>query len=403
MSKLQVACIEKGLFATLIKNLDKIARAAAIRSIRRKTPVDNQKILFLNFSGNYECNPKYICQRLIDEGVKFKPVWGVNDDTNIGPGSFPAKIKTVLRESYAFYREISSAKIIVDNGISLATVRYPKKKGQYVIETWHGSLGIKKFGRSSNKDRLWLARAEKQGRITDFIISNSDMEDDIYREDFWKTTPIWKFGHPRNDVLFSGEDTAAALNDRIRARYGIPADAKLCLYAPTFRDDGDVSPYVLDYERLTKALEERFGGSFVILTKFHWRMRKLMNSYRLPDSVIDVSDYEDIQELERIIEVGITDYSSWIVEYILRRKPGFTFATDVQNYAGHERELFFPLSAMPFPTSSDIDGLIRSIKEFDNEKYIAECDAFLKDKGSVDDGHASERVVGEIKKLMAGE
>ena len=132
-------------------------------------------------------------------------------------------------------------------------------------------------------------------------------------------------------------------------------------------------------------------------------MRKLMNSYRLPDSVIDVSDYEDIQELERIIEVGITDYSSWIVEYILRRKPGFTFATDVQNYAGHERELFFPLSAMPFPTSSDIDGLIRSIKEFDSEKYIAECDAFLKDKGSVDDGHASERVVGEIKKLMAGE
>lgn len=402
MSKLQIACIEKGFFGTIIKNLDKLARAAAIRSVRRKTPIDSKKIVFLNFSGNYECNPKYICQRLIDEGVDFKPVWGINKDTQLSPGSFPSQVKTVIRETYAFYKEISGAKIIVDNGISLVTVRYPKKKGQYVIETWHGSLGIKKFGRSSNQDRLWLARAEKQGKITDFIISNSDMEDDIYREDFWKTTPIWKFGHPRNDVLFCDDKKAGELDRRIRSRFKIPENTKLCLYAPTFRDDGDVSPYTIDYQALSDALSEKFGGSFVILTRFHWRMRDLMKTYHLPGNVIDVSSYEDIQELERIIDVGITDYSSWICEYMLRRKPGFTFATDVKNYAGHERQLFFPLSALPFPTSSDMDGLLKSIKDFDNDKYISDCDAFLKEKGSVDDGQAAKRTAAEIKKLMAG-
>ena len=131
-------------------------------------------------------------------------------------------------------------------------------------------------------------------------------------------------------------------------------------------------------------------------------MRDLMKTYHLPGNVIDVSSYEDIQELERIIDVGITDYSSWICEYMLRRKPGFTFATDVKNYAGHERQLFFPLSALPFPTSSDMDGLLKSIKDFDNDKYISDCDAFLKEKGSVDDGQAAKRTAAEIKKLMAG-
>ena len=101
-----------------------------------------------------------------------------------------------------------------------------------------------------------------------------------------------------------------------------------------------------------------------------------------------------------MIDVGITDYSSWICEYMLRRKPGFTFATDVDNYAEHERELFFPLTALPFPTSSNSDELVKAILNFDEDKFVADCDAFLKEKGSVDDGHAGERAAEAIRKLI---
>ena len=85
---------------------------------------------------------------------------------------------------------------------------------------------------------------------------------------------------------------------------------------------------------------------------------------------------------------------------MLRRKPGFMFATDLDVYVENNRSLFFPLSELPFPAAGDEDALVRNILAFDGEKFVSDCDAFLQDKGSIDDGHASERTVAEIKKLM---
>ena len=397
------AIIEQGFFVTLFKELDKFFRWLAIWFVTLFTKVDDKKVIFLNFTGNYDCNPKGVCEGILKAGYKCKLVWTVMKNTRTGPMFFPPKVKTVERYSYNFYRQLASAKVIVDNGISTSFVGYHKKHNQYLVETWHGSLGIKRFGRSSNKDKSWLRKAAREGRMTDFIISNSDMEDDIYREDFWKKTEIWKFGHARNDILFADEKTIAGLNKSIREEFGIPMDAKLCMYAPTFRDDGDLRPYSIDYDRLKEALTTRFGGEWVILTRYHARTRKFMKWDNVPKSVVDVGSHPDIQELMAIIDVGITDYSSWICEYMLRRKPGFTFATDAENYATHERSLFFPLSALPFPTSSNSEELVQAILSFDEEKFVKDCDAFLKDKGSVDDGHAGERAAEAIRKLIYNE
>ena len=393
--------IDRGFFATCVLAADKLIRGVTLRFLPYFYKIDPHKLVFLNFSGNYDCNPKAICKRLLDEGADVKIVWGVYPDTPLSPGSFPPGVRTAVRETYALYKELFTARVIVDNGVSAATLRLHKKRGQILIETWHGSLGIKKFGRDSNKDKKWLRLAEKEGRMTDFIISNSTFEDAIYREDFWKETPVWRFGHPRNDVLFCNDaKQKAALRQALNRRFGIEENAQLCLYAPTFRDDGDLTPYTLDYDRLRKALGERFGGEWVILTRFHRRTRMMLPGLTPPAGVTDVGDYTDIQELLLLIDVGITDYSSWICEYMLRRSPGFIYATDAEKYRRQDRRLFFPLEALPFPAAYDEDGLIENILRFDGARFRTDCDAFLTDKGSVDDGHAAERTVNELKKLM---
>lgn len=393
--------IDRGFSRTCIDIVDSAVKKACIKILPYITRVDKKKIVFLNFSGNYDCNPKAICQKMIDEGLEAHYVWGTHKRTRKGPEFFPEQMTFARRGTYKFYKELSSARVIVDNGVSTSFLGYHKKKNQYLIETWHGSLGIKKFGRDANNDQKWLKCAEREGKMTDYIISNSTFEDDIYREDFWKETPIWRFGHPRNDILLCKDpEKIRAIDEKIREKYEIPADAHMCMYAPTFREDGDLSPYVLDYDRLIAALQTRFGGEWVILTRFHARTKKFLKHYQLPETVINVSGYPDIQELMLCIDAGITDYSSWICEYMLRRKPGFTFATDVANYATHERTLFFPLSALPYPTASNIDDLIANILTFDEVKFVQDCDRFLSEKGSVDDGRAAERTVAQIKKLM---
>ncbi len=401
MSRFLSAVCGAGFFMTIIKKLDYAIKGLFIFLIKIFTPVDEKKVIFLNFTGNYDCNPKGICDGIIEAGYEADLVWTVMKNTRLGPLFFPDEVRPVKRNSYEFFRELSSAHVIVDNGISTAFVRYHKKRSQYLIETWHGSLGIKKFGRSANNDKSWLRKAAREGRMTDFIISNSDMEDEIYREDFWKKTPIWKFGHPRNDILLcKDKEKISALDKSIRRQYNIPKGVKLCMYAPTFRDDRDLRPYMIDYDRLKEVLHQRFGGEWVILTRFHMRTKRFLKWNMFPNDVINVGGYPDIQELMAVIDVGITDYSSWICEYMLRRKPGFTFATDAENYSEHERTLFFPLSALPFPTASNNDQLMQNILNFDEDKFVKDCDAFLKDKGSIDDGHASERAAEEIRKLI---
>ena len=397
------AIFGRGFFTTVTRFFDQKLRNLFINFYKKTVKVEDKKIIFLNFTGNYDCNPKGICQEIIDRCLDADIVWAVNKATRCGPEFFPTRIRKVQRGTYEFYKELSSAKVIVDNGISTAYLHYKKKHNQVLIETWHGSLGIKKFGRDSNQDKRWLKRAAREGKMTDYIISNSTFEDEIYREDFWKKTPIWQFGHPRNDIFFKSPDKIELIRYKICTKYKIPFDARICLYAPTFRDDGDLSPYNINYRTLTHALTERFGGHWVIATRFHSRTKKYIKQLKgsiLPKNVVNLSGYPDIQEILTIIDCGITDYSSWICEYMLRRKPGFTFATDLQDYEGHERQFFFPLSALPFPTSTDEKTLFENIRNFDNDKYVEDCNKFLKEKGSVDDGHAAERVVEKLKEIM---
>lgn len=380
---------------------DEFWRKVILRLMFRHIKVDPKKILFLSFSGNYDCNPKYIAEELINQNVDAHLVWGVYPKTRTKKPYFPEQVQKELRSTYNFYKEMASAKIIIDNGVSAAHLYFKKKRNQVLIETWHGSLGIKKFGPGANNDYFWFYKATKESAMTNYIISNSDFEDSVYRETFWKKTPIWKFGHPRNDILFCKDQSKIdSFKSFIYEKYKIPEGKKLCLYGPTFRDDGDLSPYKLDYDRLCEALSKRFGGEWIILTRFHNATKKKLKDYVFPKNVINVSGYPDIQELMVLVDCGITDYSSWICEYMLTRKPGFTFALDVDEYANHERQLYFQLDELPFPTSSSMDELVHQIEVFDNDKYVSDCNAFIKARGSVDDGLAAARTVAEIKKIL---
>lgn len=391
----------KRFFKKIEKRINKRIAKLGINWLRRSKKVEKDKIFVVTFRGEYDCNAKYICEEILKRGLPYHIVWTVRKGRDRGPDAFPQSYTFVQRGSYYFYKHLASARIIIDNGVSVAFLDYKKKKDQTLIETWHGSLGIKKFSPSSQKDKHWVKTAFKEAKMTDYIISNSTFEDDVYREDYWKTTPIWRLGHARNDVLCEGEtERVQAIRQKVYERLEIPEGAKICLYAPTFRDDLDMSSYITDYEGLRDALVKRFGGEWVILTRLHFRLLKKLSKLNLPEFVIDASKYSDIYEILVCTDVGITDFSSWICDYMLLRRPGFIYATDAQDYAENEREIFYPLTDLPFPVSYNMDQFISSIENFDNDTFVKRCDEFLEDKGCIDDGHAAERIVDKIQEIM---
>ena len=128
-----------------------------------------------------------------------------------------------------------------------------------------------------------------------------------------------------------------------------------------------------------------------------------MKGYTFPNGVINAGEYADIQELLTCVDVGITDYSSWICDYMLTKKPGFLYATDMVQYEEKDREFFYPLSTMPFPLALDNDQLINNILNFDQETFVKKCNDFLEEKGCIDDGHAAERIANVFEQIMRGE
>lgn len=383
-----------------IRNINKfVFIKAMIKRIQKENPVENNKILFVTFRNTYDCNPRAICQEILDQNLPYELVQVARKIPKSGTGVWPIGVKLVKRDSYDFYVECSKAKIIIDNSINLASMYYEKKPDQVLIETWHGAIGMKRFDTASNKK--WVKKALREAKVTDYCISNSKFETDLYKKTLWPNAKILEYGHPRNDMLFETDpEKLSLLKHQICKKYKIPTDRALCLYAPTFRDDRDPSPYNIPYTQLIQALERRFGGKWAILTRFHQRVKKQFKDIKFPKYVYNVSEFHDIQDLMAVSFVGITDYSSWICEYLLTGRPGFLFATDAQEYLNNDRGLVYPLDSTPFPLAKNTKQLIDNIKAFDYDKFGFDRENFLKKYGCVDDGNASKRTVEKIKEII---
>lgn len=369
--------------------------------IAKKNKINDNQIMFITFQGSYTCNPRAIADELIRRKSPVKLIWAIRKENEKNLSQYPKELKLVDRSSMDFYNSMASSKIIVENSTNIQYLNYKKKNNQYYIQTWHGSFGLKKSDPSSVKNKRWLKKAIKGGRLADFCISNSEFENNYYRNTYWQTSEILTVGHPRNDILFgTNKIEIDKINNNIREKYKIGKDKKILLYAPTFRDDNFKNPYDIDYERLINVLEKKFGGKWCIMVRFHFNVRNSATLNSDTKGVINVTNYADIQELLSIIDIGITDYSSWICDYVLTGKPCFLYANDMNDYI-KERGFYYDLNITPFAVARDNDELEKIIINYNSVEYNKKKNEYLKFVGCFEDGNASKKVVDKIEELLS--
>lgn len=378
---------------------DKLLAVLARRVLARHTPVKNQ-VMFLTFQGDYTCNPKYIAEEMIKEDTGARLVWDVK--TAIPHSDYPIELQFVRHNSYEFYKELAASKVIIENTNIVERLRAYKKKDQYLLQTWHGSLGIKRLDGDVVMGFSWKHLAKKCQKNVDLLLSNSDFETEVFRTAYWKDVPSVQVGHARNDIFFLKDDEKIAkIRKKVCRFLNIDVNRQIFLFAPTHRDDVDESYEALDYLLIKKALEERFGGKWQIVIRLHNRLKKESKQWLndLPSYVSDATLYEDMQELLLVTDAGVTDYSSWIFDFVLSRKPGFIIELGLEDFK-ESRGFYYPIETTPFPIAKDSEELARCIKAFDNDKYLEDVDRFLKERGCMEDGQASRRIAEKINELM---
>lgn len=382
-----------------IKELDRFIGKIARYFISITTPIDNKQIMFITFQGDYTCNPKYITEQLLKENIPCNIVWSLRH-YSILQNSLNPRIRTVEVNSPEFYHEIMRSKVIIANSVEFLKQPTYIKKNQILIETWHGSLGIKKFGKENNSGKSWVRAAKICGKQAKYIISNSDFEDNVYRTTFWPKTEILKFGHPRNDVFFNQAELTRA-KEKIYSTFNISPEYNLFLYAPTFRDNKKFDCYNIDIETLREALIQKFGGNWIIAVRFHPTVRKMADSksFFKKKNVINMTSYPDIQDIMLAADAAMTDYSSWIYDYILTKRPAFIYAPDINHYY-NERGFYYSLFETPFPVAQSLEELHDNISTFSYDKYLKNVNNFLTEKGCIENGTASEKTVNLLKDII---
>ena len=366
-------------------------------------PVEPCKIVVDNYMGQgYGCNCKYVTEELLAGGQPYDIVWVVKNATE-RRSEFPSEVRLVEYLSEEAMREYATAGVWLCNYHLVAYFNrgLQKKPGQTYIQMWHGSFGIKKIENDCGiltENKSWLYLAKKNSKNTDYWISNSRFETEVYQHAFWDVREVLEYGHPRNDVFFGQDlDTCA---QHVKEELGIDAKTNILLYVPTFREKNAFPQEKLDVDMLRDTLCETTGQAWSVVVRLHPRMRGQMECVCAGSTgtIYRADNYPDIQELLAAAQMVITDYSSCIFDFLLTGRPGFIYAPDIEAY-NDERGFYYRLEQTPFPIATDNRELCENICNFDRELYQTKTDEFFLDKGSVEDGNAAKRVCGLIQNI----
>lgn len=361
--------------------------------IFRIFPVKKNKIVFSSFSGrSFGDNPGAIAKYINEKHPnKFDLVVALRDNNC----NIPSGIRVVRHNSIKLLYELATAKIWIYNTRKQRNLL--KRKGQFYIQTWHAGIALKKIERDveKNLDDVYVKTAIADSKDIDVLFTNSDCGYNQLRQCFWYNGNIEKTGSQRLDILFNPR----GIDKNVRRKIGIEEKTKVLLYCPTFRRNNDLSVYSLDYARVIEELGKKFGGNWIVLVKLHPNIKE--KEINLPNSVINVSNYPDINELFTITDVLITDYSSSMLDYSIIKKPAFIYATDYDDYS-QDRDTYFDIKTLPFPFADNNDELINNIRNYNYKSYEEKLTRFHDSLGLLEDGNACERayniIMEEIEK-----
>jgi CDP-glycerol glycerophosphotransferase (TagB/SpsB family) len=268
------------------------------------------------------------------------------------PPGYLAKIGYAFHMLAQLYHVATSRVLVIDTYAMVASL-LPHGKGLTVMQIWHALGAFKKFGLSildhpEGRDAR-LARAMRMHRGYDIVLASGEDCRPAFADAFGtspdkvKAVPL-----PRVDRLVDPQ-RAARVRARILEVHPHLRDARVAVFAPTFRLDGTVT---IDATALSVALES-IGVHLVV------KVHPLMPVDFGPD--VDVAPGFSTQELLYIADLFITDYSSALYEAAVLGIPSYFLAPDLDGYIA-SRDFYLDYRRdLPGPILTDIPALTAAI------------------------------------------
>lgn len=400
------------LLRKIIRKTFKIYRFIVFKIRTIGIKVENKTIIFSTFNGkSYSCSPKAIYEYMLNE-EKYKEynfIWAFRDIEKYKELEKNRNTKIVKTGSKEYSKGLAKAKYWIFN-YKIGDYLYPKKD-QVFLQCWHGTplkrLGcdLQHFDNTLNTMKEMKKRYKIEAEKFNYFISPSKYATEKFisawnLKEIGKENIIIEKGYPRNDFLYNYTKQDIQV---IKSKLGIEnTNKKIILYAPTYRSNqhesgvGYTYKTEVDFDKLQKNLQDEY----IILFRAHYFIANSFDFEKYKGFVINVSDWDDINQLYVISDMLITDYSSVFFDYANLRRPMIFHMYDLEHYRDESNGFYFDVEEeLPGRITRNEDQLIEEIIKMGTSfEYTEKYKKFNQKYNYLDDGKASKRVIEEVIK-----
>lgn len=283
-------------------------------------------------NSHYNYNSRYLFEYVKENLPEITPLFVINDpELRNSLSSKYGKQYFIETESIQGIRQALSAGVwFTSAGLPAYGTGLHKKR--LIINLWHG-VPLKKIAlldpNLKKAARIYFKKIFSEN-YTCILTTSHELIPLMARSFAVSEDKIKVWGQPRNDGLFQKNDCRKILGQLFP---DLPEYTKTVLYAPTFRDYGQVQLFPFkdfDQEQLEAFLEEK---NMLLFIRTHVAEQGSAAPY-LGKRIrfLGNEQAEDVTGILNIFDCLITDYSSIYIDYLLTDKPMIFLPYDRQQY-----------------------------------------------------------------------
>ena len=283
-------------------------------------------------NSHYNYNSRYLFEYVKENLPEITPLFVINDpELRNSLSSKYGKQYFIETESIQGIRQALSAGVwFTSAGLPAYGTGLHKKR--LIINLWHG-VPLKKIAlldpNLKKAARIYFKKIFSEN-YTCILTTSHELIPLMARSFAVSEDKIKVWGQPRNDGLFQKNDCREILGQLFP---DLPEYTKTVLYAPTFRDYGQVQLFPFkdfDQEQLEAFLEKK---NMLLFIRTHVAEQGSAAPY-LGKRIrfLGNEQAEDVTGILNIFDCLITDYSSIYIDYLLTDKPMIFLPYDRQQY-----------------------------------------------------------------------
>lgn len=362
-------------------------------------PIDEKKVV-LAYGEHYKKMPDNLCcvKAELEKRGYTCVVINKSETAPISKKFFENEIKKFFYGK-EFFKAYGNAKALFLTDYFFPAYACKPRKGQNVVQLWHGCGAFKKWGYST-ADKKWgasravLDQTPIHNTYTHVCVSSPKVRF-AYAEAFGCSEDIiTPLGAPRTDVYFDKEFVASC-REKLLEKFPKIGDRKIILYAPTFRGNNIKASY-MENKLNTEKMREELGDEYALVIKQHPLTAKAFKIKGQDDFVFDASKNTEIETALCAADMVISDYSSLIFEYALLERPMIFFAYDLEAYDDARSFYFDYETFVPGNIVRDGDAVIEEIKRISKDFDVEKVRKFKDDFMSACDGNSTERILKTV-------